>query len=677
VPRRRRPADAACLLGGLVASLCLFAAVGADPVSLRRAEVTLSEAVYLDEFLREPARAAELYQIVLSEANATRQERHEAGWRLGRAWRRLNQPAEARTQLGSLLIDPELPEDLRAIVERELHRIPRAEPARLMSSDSLVYLEIPQPGIFLERCLSLVRGAGLERSLSALQPMMLGGVGALPTLGALNVRPFWHPSVRSELSKLDALGIAWRDFRFEPAEEGVLATSEVVCTLHTGGGLDAAETVEMLLGAWLAPQPDGSHAGMLNLTDLNPELRLKVADGLLVVSSDERAGSAALQRYRSNLSGDSLYVTNAYQRRPTGWPHPDGAFVFVNWQPLLGRLFESMPDSNPAALRATAELMGLHTIGPLFGMLTLRDETLTAELMIELNEPQRSLGQALRTPPLPPGWSRWVPDEAWFACVLSVERGDERWRAIESFTGELDEYVGQARGRSDPNVPAATFRGVWSEFQSRTGLSIADDLCAELRTLTVVALPESRRQSWAAPWVFVLEMERPERWLRQVETALGRWFLPEGNSAVLPTVPVTTPAGEVTHLTIPGAAGLAWQVRGSRVVIAFGVESLVRYLQAIPSAGGSDYAPGGRPVCKYYRGQLDASLINMLYPIPLREDDIQRQLPPLEVWTLESDQRVHFTVRQRDSQAAVRYLAQEWFGLSPDSASVADPLRPN
>ena len=124
---------------------------GAETVGLpaRTVAETLAEAVYIDEFLRDPEQAAVGYEQVRDDARASARQRQQAIWRLARCMRRTGRAGGARVLLNNLLLDEGLSEAVRQAAERELTLIPRAEPSRLMPADSLVYVEVPQPGVML------------------------------------------------------------------------------------------------------------------------------------------------------------------------------------------------------------------------------------------------------------------------------------------------------------------------------------------------------------------------------------------------------------------------------------------------------------------------------------------------------------------------------------------------
>jgi hypothetical protein len=645
----------------------------AQPTPAReRVAARLAEAVYADEFLLEPARASDLYRQILDDPAATRRDRQVAAWRLARAQRRLNRPAAARGQLGALLLDPELPSDLRRRAEQELRLIPRAEPSRLLSAGTLVYLEVPQPGIFVERVLGMLRDADLDRAVGRALFGPLRRLGPLPRFGMLDIRAIWNPGLREELSKLDALGVGWHDFRFGPSALDAEAASDMVFVLHTGGSDAAAGVLEGLISGLLTPPPQDTSLRLFTAgAGLIPGLQTFSTDGLFVMCSESADGVAALQRRGGPPGDDALGATPEFRRRPADWPAPDAAMLFVDWRRLLEQVLLSYGPAEAEQLSRTAELLGLADVGPLFIQAAVRQDRLEAEAVVSVVEPPGTLIQLLQTPPLTEGWQAWIPDAASFALTVNVAPGDQRWRRFEQWIDAL-----RALGPSPAAQPAEPalldWRAQLAVFEQQSGISIAEDVCRDLQTLTLVALPSPGPRT-ASRWILVAELDEPHAWLRRLEQRLQRWWSGGAASQRLPLSRVATSIGDVTQLPVPGTLGLAWQVRGRRIVASIGVDALVQYVAALPGQATPrpDLGPP-QPVSKYLRLRLSRGLargagpgapLGSGYPPP----------PPLEAWTFEQSNRTHAVLIQPAATETSRWIATEWFDVMPGSSPFVPP----
>ena len=102
----------------------------------------------------------------------------------------------------------------------------------------------------------------------------------------------------------------------------------------------------------------------------------------------------------------------------------------------------------------------------------------------------------------------------------------------------------------------------------------------DVRSVAVVGLPPAEVDMYAPMrWVVVLDVERPERWLSRIGLGLSRLAFGETVTEPLPASKVETPVGQVDLLGIPRTrVGIAWQVRDSCIVWAWGVDTLVDYL---------------------------------------------------------------------------------------------------
>lgn len=621
-------------------------------------DVLLAEGVYADEFLRDPAGAADWYRRVLDHPQATRTQRQRATWRLARSERRLNHPTEARVLLSTLLLDPELPDDRRRRAEAELALIPRADPARLMSDDTLVYAEVPQPGIFLERVLALLDQARLENWAreAVLAPLRRAGV--------MDLSGFWNEAVRAELSKLDTLGVGWRNFRFTPMDgEQVEALSDVLLVLHTGGSVATAGVLEGVVTGLLSRQIQYERVRFFAPIALDAGPHFAVADGLFVMCAHPGDGVKAVQRYRGELTGDTLQGVSAFRRRPPGWPESDAIFLYVDWAGLVRQVLGSQPADRAAYLTDIADALQLRTLGPIFASAALRDDRLELDVAIESTPAAGPAARVAQTPPLGDGWRRWVPQDAWAALALRAAPGAERWRQLEDFLARIADWGADAPPAT--TQPTTTDpRDAFRLFEEATDLSLAEDVFADIDTVVIIGLPPvTNRPSEPLQWVLVLEVEDAAQWMRRLEIGLSRYLFGELGDKPLPTIPVDTPIGEVSLLAVPRTRfGLAWQVRDGHILAAFGVGTLVSYVESLnePSDAPLPPEPG---ISKFLMLRVDRLSAHWRGVGTATSPP----LPPLTAASYELAREVRLVIRQDRLADVVRTVVAHW---TPD---ILDP----
>jgi len=643
------------LRAALLAAVLTLAPIGA-PTGAAEPPVaaTLADAVYVDEFLQDTSRAAQQYAAVLAHPDATDGERQQATWRLARCQRRLDRPAEARRLLTTLLLETGLPADVRASAERELTLIPRAAPARLMPPDTLVYLEAPQPGVLLERVVAVLRQAGLDHAAAEIV------LALLPRVGELELRGFWNAAVQTELAKLDALGVGWRDFQFAPGDAGFEAGSELLLVLYTGGSVATAGVLDGVSSSLFAPQLQFGAVRFFAAEGLRHGPHFAVADGLFVMCTNADDGVAAIQRHHGEALPAPLHAGTRFKRRPPGWPPAAAVSFYVDWQALAERMLAAAPVTEHAAHEASADLLGLRRIGPLWAAVTVREDRLVAELVADTDAAGHPLLRLTQTPPLDPRWLRWIPAEAWFAAATAWSPGAERWRNIEAFLTQSAQVTQLSTPpvstQPAPPDPLAGLR----DFEQRAGLRIAEDLAGPVRGAVLIGLPASGDGRTGLRWALVVAVDQPERWVRQVEQGVGRWLLGDAAGARLPAVATQTPHGSVYLLSVPGTPfGLAWQIDAGRVIIAPGVDGVTAYRAA--AARGTLEPPSDL-------AEL-SKLVVARVPALLGADP-SSALPPMIVRTYERQERTRVVAEQPALAATLRALATE---LLPEAVADTAP----
>lgn len=627
-----------------------------------RPDVALAEGILSDDMLRDPSDAAAWFRVVLSSEGATAGQKQEATWRLARCLRRLNRPDAARPLLESLAGEDSLPEEIRAQVRSELAAMPLVAPSRLMPADTLIYIEIPNPGRTIERWIDVLRRAGMESAARRTLALLLRERGALE-IGAL-----LNESMQEELKKVAGLGIGWHNFRVETVEGRRALAADVLFVLYTGQSATAANLLRGVVVALLVPETTIEGVGFFASAGPRAEFRYAMADGLFVACTDARGGADAVLRHDGRRRGPTLHALPAFKSRPTTLAPGGEPLVFVDWPRLLAEIVKLQPDDSRAEFESLVELFGLHRVGPLFASLTATDDRVDFDLSISAPADGGTLMRLFRTPPLDPTWLSWAPRSAAFSVVTAVTPGDRRWLDFERFTLEADRLFGrQSAGGRVAGEPLAAARLV----ERISGLKIADDLLAPVRGAALVWLAGVGEDSADGfpPFVLSVEVDEPEAWVRRLERGLRQFLYGDTPEAAQPPkVVLDTPVGRVETVTVL-STGLAWQIRGRRVSLATSAASLVRYLAA----------PAREAPARGAATPVESKSITMRADVLLR-----RQLPaealsaartslaPMEITTVEDEERIRIRARQPGA-AQLLLLLSEWAQTSRPADDAATP----
>ncbi len=612
---RRRPSGAArgLVQAGIFAAAVAILLGSAVPlagqsrptIDSAATDITLAEAQFTEHILRDPAAAAELYSRIIDNPRATVDARRTATVHKARCLRLLNRPDAAGSLLTELLTAPDLSAAHRDAAQAESLRLPAVEPSRLMPDDTLVYVEARNPGRTLDDVVDLLARAELAdtarlRLIEWLRRAFLTDFGKL-----------LNREVLRELQKIEAVGLGLHNVDFEEVDGRPTLRADALFLLYTGQSDATAGVLRWVVTGLLTPNAAFDGVQFYTPGSVAPNFYVAFTDRLLVICSDVRAGADAVLRYLGKRRGETLYGTSAYQRRPARTRAGNAMLLYANWPLLVDLAVKQAPESRREDFDIIADMLSLRQIGPIFGTLRLDGDRAELELAASVQSEDALLYRLVNAPGLEPAWRDWVPVSALFGMVSGFTPGERRWRDFESLLAELARAQRSATDAEQPATSADPLSGI-REFEDGAKLSIAEDLCRSINGIGIVLL-ESRREPGvfgSAGLVLVLDVDQADAWRRRIEQGLRRWLYGSLSDSPLPTTAVETPVGSVEVLAIPRTRlGIAWQVRGRRVVLAFSVETLVDYLTLVPADGGA--RPGSAnlaPESKFISVRTDALL---------------------------------------------------------------------
>lgn len=619
-------------------------------------EVALAEGTYAEEILRDPAAAAPWYRRVRDDPRATLGDRQRATVRLARCQRLLNRPDTARVLLTDLLREPALAAETRSEALLELRRMPAVEPARLMPEDTLVYIELRDPGRLLRELEATLTRAGLDELIR--QRL----IGLLRRAFLTDISKSLNRSVLTDLGRFEGVGFGLHNVRFEAVAESMQMRADVLFVVYTGDIVATTLAFPWVLAGVLKPDAVLDGVQFYTPGSAAPDLHFAFEEGLVVLCSDMRAGADAVLRHFGRRRGGTLYGVPEFQLRPAGLDAPDTLGFFIDWPRLVDLAVRHAPDARREDADIIVDMLSLRQIGPIFGTLNIRDDRGELELAANVRSTDALLYRLCHTAPLQPGWRRLIPDRAIFGFATGLTPGDRRWRDFERLIVELrrgQRLAGVGAAATQPTDPLAGLR----RFEEAAQLSIAEDVCRSINGLGIVLLERSAAPTseGALPdLVIVLDVDQADAWRRRIERGLRRWILGPLSEAPLPTAAIDTPVGVVEQLSLPWTRiGPAWQVQGRRVVLAFSVDTLVTYLQRQAVEPVSPVASlRGQTENKFVTLRVD-ELLRLYYQLPPPAAEAAAPIRPqsLMLRTFERDNRIRVVVEQSDLAAAMRAVA--------------------
>jgi tetratricopeptide (TPR) repeat protein len=160
----------------------------------------LQEGLYAEEVDGDIDAAIRIYEQIIKDSSAQRSHIAQALYRQGMCYLKKQNEQQAKIVFSKLVEDYS---DQTRVVNRAkplLEELGNTDPAALMPSETLIYMETGSPGRQIETILNMLKGTPLENPLAVLG----GGSGKSPgdIMGAL-----MNPAMMAEFKKIRGMGI--------------------------------------------------------------------------------------------------------------------------------------------------------------------------------------------------------------------------------------------------------------------------------------------------------------------------------------------------------------------------------------------------------------------------------------------------------------------------------------
>ncbi len=467
----------------LVTLLAVVASTG-KPVEAEPIDARLYEAFYLEKSQQDWAAAAKLYEAVASDRRADRGARTEAKARL----------AACREELAT------------------------ADFARLMPPDTLVYIELNQPG---KQVLRLLGQLGL---LADAQRAIAEGGRQIAV----------SPELITEV--LGIRGAALAVTGFDPQH----GDPNGVIVLHPGD-------VDIVRGLIETALPVGGTA--VEPIGGNPTFKVQgevfvTLTSRLVIASDERA---QIEGVVSRLTGKTKKSLASSAAAAEALANRKDSLVsfFVNVQPLMPMLRAQMASHGDDAKElAMAELLlDLDSLQSLAGGLGVGDDGLFFNIGVGLDEDHHNLVyNLLRTPAINPETLKCVPEGVAAVFVAAVNSADSQYRS-----------------------------GPAGEANVVTAFDFGRELFANVTSVALFALPPEGKQSRNGPPIpdvaLAITVNDPDKSEALWTTILGVAGMAAGAPAV-EGEPIQLGGATVSRFNLPDGVRVYFTTAGNDLLIA-------------------------------------------------------------------------------------------------------------
>lgn len=431
--------------------LALVGLIGAIALA-KSASVLLREGLYAEEVEGDLDAAIGVYEQIIADAEAPKQQVAQALYRLGMCHMKKKDELAAKAAFSKLVTDYGDQTQLVEKVRPLLDELGNADPASLMPPGTVAYIEIGSPGKQIETILNMLKDTPFENPLA-----MIGQHQPGDQMGPEQiVASLLNPSMMAEFKKIRGMGIGITQI----AQDNPPA----IVVLYPGKSDALRGIIQMGLG--FIGQPAQAIEGMTTLS-FGGGGGAAYDDTVIIVASPSAKGAELLQwsikQYKGLIKEPSLASSNKSFARISKKARQDNVLtVWLNADEAYQSLQRMFPaDAMPAQLRMADGMADLKNIDDLIASLSIRPTGLALDANVHLKEGHNCLAYNLiRTPGLSVAALNAVPSDA--IAMFSV-----------------------ALGRSD----TAQAQAAGEQIRNVTGLDIGRELFDNIEQITLFAVP--------------------------------------------------------------------------------------------------------------------------------------------------------------------------------------------
>ncbi|MHC4542280.1 MAG: tetratricopeptide repeat protein, partial [Planctomycetota bacterium] len=420
----------------------------------KQASTLLQEGLYAEEVEGDLDAAIAIYEQIINEGTAGRSHIAQAMYRQGMCYLKKQQEQRARSVFMKLLADYGDQTSIVTKVKPLLDELANADPAALMPPDTLIYVELGNPGRQVETVLKMLKGTPLENPLAA-----IGGNGGASEGGMSPgdiVAGFLNPSMMAEFKKIRGAGIGITGIaQNDPPAIVVLfpGKSDALRGLIMAALVMLGKPVEAVEGMQCVAFADGGGAAYDDTT--------------VILASPKAYEAGQLQwcvkQHKGVINEPTLASSNTSFVKVSKKDRQENALtIWANIDEVFTGLTELFPEGQmPDEILAADGLGDFRNIDDLIAFMSIQEDGIALEANVGFKDGHNCLAyNMIRTPKLNKDDFRVVPAEA--VALLSIGLGG------------ADSIQAQMLGEKIKNA---------------TGLEVGGDVFANIDQLTLFALP--------------------------------------------------------------------------------------------------------------------------------------------------------------------------------------------
>jgi len=439
--------------------LFTLAGIVTSPIALgKSSSVLLQEGIYQEETLGNFEQAIDIYQQIIEADKSNRQSVAQALYRQGMCYLKQQDTSNARVSLKKLISKYPEQTDLIDKAMPVLRGLYDYDPATLMPADTLLYIEIGNPGQQIETILNMLKGTpfadptALMRGPGMPQPEM-------PQGGMMGPAAFMNEGMMNEFKKVRGYAVGITEFSQN--------NPPLVMVLYPGESDALKGIITGMLGMFAKPVDPIEGMQVIMIQHEGVTGGMAFDDNVIIISQPFEQLERVIKQYTGASKQPSLATENTTLAKLTKKGRSENALTFwMDSDKLYSAIKDQLPNQMPPQFHMANAFMDFENLDEIAAFAKLSETSFSTNVLLNYKDGHNAIGYNLiRTPNLTDDGFAAVPKDS--IAVISMAMSD-----MDS------EFTKQAQ----------------TQISRITGLDIGRELFANIEQINLFALNPSKQR---------------------------------------------------------------------------------------------------------------------------------------------------------------------------------------
>ncbi|MGD2095041.1 MAG: tetratricopeptide repeat protein [Phycisphaerales bacterium] len=419
------------MLRNITIVFLLIIVLPASVVTAGSVNVLLQEGIYAEEVDGDLDTAIRKYEQIIQNSSAQKFQIAQALYRQGMCYLKKKNEQRARLIFAKLIEDYSDQEKIADKIRPMLEELSDADPAALMPSGTLMYVELGSLGKQIETILNMLKGTPFENPFEVIN----GGRSRHP--GGKNssnniLAAFMNPSMMAEFKKIRGMAVGVTGIS--------LNNPPMIVVLYPGKSEAFRSMILAMVG--MVAQPGEAIEGMSTLK-IKDVAGVAYDEDVIIIAQPLKQLNWSVRQYKGLSNGPTLSSGNKSFLKISKTVRRENALtIWSNTDEAFKGVMKVLPkDEIPEKIRIIDRIVNIENIDDFVASLSIKENRIALEANTVFKDGRRCLAYNLiRTPEIKKAGLEAVPSEA--VGLLSIVLGGVDDAQAKTLTKKIEDITG-------------------------------------------------------------------------------------------------------------------------------------------------------------------------------------------------------------------------------------------